>query len=338
MRIIEIGYGGRAGMSKNLNSQVLRIVLCILVIYRHTYQGNSQIGNRILWLSIYAVPVFMMMSFYFIAKHFETIEKGYILKRNERLLIPHILYAFLSFLLLYPLGGVTFRGLIMQLLCGKGVNGPLWFIFIMWIITNLFFAISFFFKDKFVYYITALCIVSLILQYSGINYRLFVNTSGEIKGSYGTIIDMIPYAVLGVLIWHYQILKYLRDNRFFNLLVYSIVFVEFYFNRTMLEVKSFGYGGMRIIVASCCIFFFAFLFPLEWLPARIKDTLVIVGKYTFGVYCLHLLVYRWLNYLLLHFEIDVPYGMIFGVLVLCSFIISVVIGKIPNRYIKMLVI
>lgn len=68
---------------------MLRIILCFLVVYRHTYTGERTFLVGYLYaLSTSAVPVFMMLSFYLTAKHIERWDWSYVCERNVRLMIP----------------------------------------------------------------------------------------------------------------------------------------------------------------------------------------------------------------------------------------------------------
>lgn len=317
---------------------MLRIILCFLVVYRHTYTGERTFLVGYLYaLSTSAVPVFMMLSFYLTAKHIERWDWSYVCERNVRLMIPMWGGAIVSFGLLYPIVDMDIKNLLFQFFCGKGVNGPLWFLCIMWVMTNLFFAMSYFLKQKYIYAVYILLGISLLLQYTGLNFYVFKNISGEIRGSYGTMMEVVPYACLGILCWKHNLIEPLKEKRYLNLLIIMIVFVEFFIKGSIFNIEHFGYGGINLIVVSCAVFLFAYIFPLQWIPFKINIFLGKAAEYTLGIYWTHLVVLHWMKKILEYTDCEMPYYILLTLLIFICISLSVLLDKIPNRYCKMLV-
>ena len=100
-----------------------------------------------------------------------------------------------------------------QLLMGHSVqlNGVMWYQFEIIILTVLFVIILYIFRER---YMSVLCICMMaawLFQYSGWNKRLFGGLRFELTYPLGRFSEMVPYAVCGFAIAHYEMYKKLKN-------------------------------------------------------------------------------------------------------------------------------
>lgn len=208
----------------NIGLSILRAFMCFQVVLCHFWKANVPYIGWKGWLRFfrgYAVPVFMLLSFFLTEKVLVSHDKGRIIKRLHRLLVPYFCWPFIYWIL-YNILDWWKRGyglecgipeLFWQLLMGHSVqlNGVMWYQFEIIILTVLFVIILYIFRER---YMSVLCICMMaawLFQYSGWNKRLFGGLRFELTYPLGRFSEMVPYAVCGFAIAHYEMYKKLKN-------------------------------------------------------------------------------------------------------------------------------
>lgn len=143
-----------------------------------------------------------------------------------------------------------------------------------------------------------LLIICFVLQYSKINYNLFVNTVSQVNGSIGRGVEILPYAISGMFLYkHKEAL-----NRLKHVPVFCLIFICIILYIKLPNCLGMGYQGITLFVVALLIF-------VMFYSLRIKENrlLKILSTYTFGVYCVHMYIGKLL----------VSLGVIKNYLILC---------------------
>lgn len=166
----------------NLGIQLLREILSFWVVCYHCYRIKNIIVKNIIQKRFH-VPTFILISFYFMFKNIDKRNITTIKQRNERLLIPYIIWPVMIWIvnnLLFALFKsslynryLSFYNLIVQLITGCKYFGRFWFHFNLIFTTNFFFIISLIFKTNFLFIIQLLGLISYGIQYLDYNYHSY---------------------------------------------------------------------------------------------------------------------------------------------------------------------
>lgn len=326
--------------------------MCFEVVLCHYWDDVS--GDVPFYLKFFsyarllAVPTFMIMSFYLCKRLFtEPDVRGIFQKRMWRLLYPFwtwgILY-FLFFGLVQLISkidlSVSINDLLWQLTLGSSaaLNGPLWYMADLIIITIAYYLIfKLLPKDKSFVCIWIVTIVAIVLQYSGVNAKLFGGFRNEIRWPIGRIAEMIPYATIG---YSFSVTDYIdkvRKHRFgAGVLIAFVVTLAQCFGIGG-RFAGFGYSGISSIVIATLIFLLAAIIPFEKLPETVKRLIYILSKFTFGIFCVHDGVGRCVNFVLC--KLGLPYNTFSECIIifLICYIVCGLIWLIPCKYAKQLV-
>jgi fucose 4-O-acetylase-like acetyltransferase len=189
-------------MRRIFSFDLLRVVLIILVVSLHIdiVAGKLSQPLQITNYAIYAVPLFLVLSFYLMGKYFlqDKLSCQIILRRIKRIVLPLFFWSILGFLVHSDL--INIKNIVIQIATGGIVNTPLVYLILLFIFTILFWLLTFVeFKLRVAIYFI-LIFVAFSMQYSSINYNLFSSTPFAVKYSYGRIAELLPYASLGVLL------------------------------------------------------------------------------------------------------------------------------------------
>ena len=278
----------------NYGIDILRFLLAVTIVFGHfwTDRGNSGIGSEWIKLQNIAAPSFFLLSFFLSAKYILGSDQQKQCSRLKRLLLPFYFWGIVGWtvaaLLLAGDKNSVIMSLIWQLFTGSSSNAPLWYLIVLVWITSLYFYI-FKIRNKIiaVMMIAGITVASLILQYTGVNYWLFGDHSFEVKYTFGRIIEMIPYASAGMLLWY--VCEKLSKNVIF--LACGIVgIILYHFFCYSLQPNGFGYAGIpRLIGATSLVMFFVSL-PLQTASKPITMLIKNVTNYTLGIYCMHSIV------------------------------------------------
>lgn len=305
----------------NYSLALLKILCCFDVIMRHFYRASSHFYYIDL-LTLLAVPCFIIISFFFSA---ELIMNGNITKLRKRiirLIMPMWLWGIFYFTIADNVG---IKDLLWQLSLGREINGVLWFLSVQIIITILLFIfyhlhIS---HNKINLFMGVVLIICFVLQYTGINYYLFANTIVQINGSIGRIIEILPYAIIGILFFqHKELLN--KINLKHTPIICSIICISTYITPPPHTNKclGMGYQGVKIFIIALLIF-------ILFYSLKIKKNIIIkiISNYTLGIYCAHIYVGNRLTERNLF-----GHGLLLCFIIfLLSLLISISISKIDSK-------
>ena len=326
------------GTKRMIGIEVLRMILCFRIILLHYYSAKNRYLLQ-MKSHQFQVPCFFYISFYFLYPAISEKNTKKIKIRLERLLIPYIIYPILVWIinnlmfLLIKFNRfnrlLKLKELLLNLIVGKGIFGigVLWFHFNLLILTLIFFISSFFLKHYFLLFFQILALISLIIQYSGINFQFFKKYNRNISMSVGNIVETFTMAILAFSLAHINICKLFFKNRN-KILFFSCFFLYIIFNYNIFSpLKGFSSAGIKQNIISFFLFNISFLTHFESLNSTLLLLIQQITKYTQGIYCLHFLI---LYYFKLIFH---KYGTFTDCIILyiISYILSFIGFKIFNN-------
>lgn len=130
----------------------------------------------------------------------------------------------------------------------------------------------------------------LVMQYSGLNEKLFIHCRYEIMYPAGRLMEMIPYAVLGYFVAKSGIVEKVVHYRFETIVGAAVIILWAKYFETFQTPPGFFYQGISHVFISFAIFLFFFALPLNVLPFCINIIISYLTKYTLGIYCMHRMV------------------------------------------------
>ena len=196
---------------RNYNLDLLKMLCAFLVVVVHF---GKQSPSFIRGLCGFAVPIFMILAFYFFWQKITSID---IIKRLKKLFIPMLGWAIIYFIVykvLLGINGITISDLVWQITTGHSgkLNASMWFQNNLIILTMFAFIIFKKFKNHFFEIMLYCCFLAYMLEYSGINYALYENLRFELKFPLEGLTEMVPYMVIGLILAKYDILKIFREK------------------------------------------------------------------------------------------------------------------------------
>ena len=283
----------------NLGIEILRVFLSFMVVLDHLY--NKKKLKKYYYILYYHIPSFFLISFFFTYNTLTSFNLQKIKLRFERLIIPYIGWSIIAFILkniYYYLFNLnyehTLKGFVKHLITGHILNTPLWYQAILIFTTIIFLIIIFIFRNNQSFKLLVFHILSLIsynLQYSGLNYNLnkkYLTTHAKL--TFGRFMEALPNAITGYTFAYLKIINLLRQYRtkaiFFSFAILVIISKYAVFE----NLKTFKYGGLRLNIASSCLFIIFSLLPLENMKNILKVFINYCTRYTAGVYYMHYLV------------------------------------------------
>ncbi len=261
------------------------------------------------------------------------------------MIFPHIFWG-CAYYLIYKLFNIiglvaldiSIKDLFWQLITGHSHNldGVLWYqVNLIWL-TILFSTIVKVWKsDRKWIVFGMLSLLSLVLQYSGINLSLWGKMRFELRYPLGRLIEMLPIAaVCGLITGHFKVFERIKEMLPRKSLITGLfLVVSFLIIYPVFTVpEGYGCAGIeKIIVAGCFVFFF-WLLPFNWCTGKIKNVIIRLTDYTLGIYCLHFGVHN-----LLCWFIQPQYGWpegsflgCCGIYIICYFL-SMFIAHTPIK-------
>lgn len=289
----------------NLGLELIRLLMCYAVIATHFWStGTPPLVLKIAGpMFCYAVPVFMLMTFYLSSEKFIANDGQWIARRFKRLIVPFVgwtLITFTVFKALTPLSDAfacTFRDLWLQQLLGttKALGSQYWFQAVLIILTAFFALLFRFVKGKFVVWTLVLtALAAVAAEYTGLNYWLFKDGIYEVRHPLGRVIPMMSYACVGILLG-------MKKDVFSGLSVgvrWTIVAVGFGVVALLVNCPvfvsppGFFYKGLNMLaVAVALTAAFGFI-PTERVPERAGRVLLALSRYSMGIYLVHMFIGR----------------------------------------------
>lgn len=280
------------------------------VVCAHFWKNAEESGG-IFWLPMKLhlkfvacpVPVFMLMSFFFVEHTLREGKKNKIAARMKRLFVPYVAWALIYFALYCTLDVLRIthnapvitwiKQLGWQLFLGSApsLNPPLWFQFDIMLLTLFFAVLLKLVKRNASTVIALIAIAALVMQYSGMNYKLFGHLPYEAKYPLGRAAEMLFYACLGLLAARHKCLEHLHGIGAVIVCVAALRFVTKY-DVFAASVTGFMYQGLKLTACAVLLFVSFYLLPMAWLPSAIRKTISFLARYSMGVYCIHMLIGR----------------------------------------------
>lgn len=283
-------------INKDYGISLLRVILSFMVVIDHFYNDKNK--KKYVHILYYHIPTFFLISFYYNCKTLISFNINKIMLRFKRLILPYFYWNVISFLLnniyYYQFKrkcAHTLLDFLQGLLCGKLFIVALWFQIVLIFTTLISTIIIFLFKNNYLLIFQILMIISYRFQYSGENYNFFKKHYNKIYlVTFGRFIDTFPDSITGIFISSLKI-----KNKIYNYKKRTIlisIFTLFILSKYNFDesLKHFKYGGLRLNIAACCIFFL-FLLSFDKLQNdKIKKIIDILSNYTAGIYFTHLLI------------------------------------------------
>ncbi len=329
----------------NYGLALLRIFMCFEVILCHFYSGESKFLFLFDVLKNYAVPVFMMMSFLLTEKMFLAKDNDLLKRRIYRLAVPLIGWGVIY--LLFYLGVQLVTGVnisqsksIADYVRNAFTGHAMWYQIDLIVLSLVFFLIFCVLEMRTgIVLINVLFVISIYLQYSGINMAIF-NTCGPYKYILGRLFEMMPYAVIGFDLAYFGLYQKAEKFRTIaivcslagGILILNIILPIGLLFRGPSNVPGFGYAGGIGIIFSILIVAIAYLIPQRWFTESMKKCISFLSPYTLGIYCMHYLIGE-----LLTMKVkELSFLMCIFMFIIC-YIVSVLMRRIPIKSVQMLI-
>ena len=239
----------------------------IKIVIHHCYKYYYKLKK-----AKFHVPIFMIMSFYFYYNIIKTRDIFKIKQRFQRLLIPYIFWPIFVFILNNILFKFEFslynkklllNDLVIQLVFGRKYHDPFYYLFILMILTILFTIISFLFKKSMIFIFQVLLIAAYIFQYSYWNLLIFKDNSHAIKLSLGIIVELLPFAVVGITLRYLDIItKLIKVKGLTSFYIGVIIFLILKFE-IFVRIEGFYYAGILLNIGGTFIFILFSLFSFQ---------------------------------------------------------------------------
>lgn len=323
----------------NYGLAILRSLMCFEVLLNHFW---VPLKKQSFWLFEkllpVAVPVFMILSFYLMGRHFLNYSIQEVKARLWRIYYPQIGWGGVYFLFYiiydYIFGEkyVELSDLFFQITLGHSINQSMWYQFVLLVITIIFYGIFRTCSEKkSICILVILSIISLVSQYLGIGYYLFSSLRMELSYPLGRLIEVFPYATIGFLLYYFNVFKKIINffgGIYLPVICFSCILVVLLVTNIFPTEVGFGYSGLDYIFTAFCIVIIFYLLNGFAKNAIYKNIVVIATKYTLGIYCMHRLVGNVFVILfdMLHIPVD---GFTFCIFIyICCYFIASIMAKI----------
>lgn len=284
----------------NYGIALLKIIMSFEVVVNHFYEKGKEtiLGKPFSIICTWAIPVFMIISFYYLEKSNCFIDNKMIQKRMKRLLYPQVGWSIIIWCILNIEAVFGFsekqdvRALIWQLFTGHRYNAPMWFLVTLIVLTCFYILMNRVLKSFALPIMIVTAAIAVVLQYNGFNYFLFHELRVELTYLLGRMAECVPFAVIGIVLGKYEVLENLLHRWVIVMVVSSAVIlaVEFgVYKKMLLRPDGFGYSGIPLLILSTLSVILFFVMPLK-VEGKISKYIISISKITFGIYCIHVTV------------------------------------------------
>lgn len=290
----------------NHGINVLRMILSFWVISFHCTSLKIKTTYKIL-KTFFHVPTFMVISFYFSYNLFYMRSITKAKQRIKRLLVPYSIVPLIHLMVyedffLYNKNGFKTKIkkyaiiLYLQYITGYTCALQLWYIQILIFYTIFFFIIFSIFRKNSIVIIQIFQIISYLMQYSEINYKIFIKYEKAYIRSISHIAEIIPFAITGITFAHIKILKIFVNHRIKFIFFFITILIIIYNYNIFGDFKGFYYSGIEKNIAAICLFISFSLIPFEKIKhKKLVNIITLLTSYTGGIYYFHLVT----NYIIL---------------------------------------
>ena len=297
----------------NYSLQLLRLLLCLWVVFHHCCRKVYKFKGK------FHVPAFMIMSFYFYYKTLKTKKITKIKERFQRITIPYIIWAIFIFIfnnILFQLFGFSIykkklllKELVLQLIFGTNYHFIFYYQFNLILLTISLNIISILFNKNFIFVFQILLIVAYLFQYSYLNFLIFKKYSFVIQYSLGNILELLPFAVIGVTLCYLDIVTRLKKYKVLTIFFIGVILFFILEFNIFAQIKGFWFPGILLNIGGICIFILFSLFSFQ--DRKLIFLLKIITKFTGGIYYIHMIFYYFLIQKLLFIQKRTIHGSIF---------------------------
>ena len=339
-------------MTKNrdLSFQAFRGIAIICVVAIHSIVGSENFSHsnwNFYFIFIYrqllnfAVPAFLFISGYWVAKeNFNNLKeyKFFLNKRLKKVLVPYFFWSLFAILLSITLFGfdLSSKTIIYKLLTG-GAMGPYYFLLLiaqLYIITPiLIYLLNK--QSNGLIIIISLNFLSLLVLYI---IRIYLNINPPLALYALPFYSWIIFFALGIFVKNHNVSNKCTSYRIYLLLIFFIILscTEAYF-LLKLNLTSFAFSAVKF---SSFFYSIAVCFAFLKLRQKIKNwpqILVKLGDYSFGIYLIHIFIIHFITKALNQIDILVSIQPIFQFIALVStisisYIVIVIIRNVTPRY------
>lgn len=254
---------------------LLRIILVVLVVNIHITAIGGGKTNFLEPYTWYAVPLFIIISFFFFS------DKP-LIARIKRLYVPLIFWSIIGFATQPDL--ISIKNIFLQILTGQIVNTPLYYLILLTWFTAIYWLIYLLPSSLKVSIYFWIIMTALFLEYSSVNFYLFIPLNDAIFYCYGRFFELIKYVPVGLTFAFLK--KKISNNNLF--LVLSIIFFPIYVIASFIpQPLGFYYSGLKILTGSIIIFSLTLGLSNFKFSNKVNRVIDLLGKYSFGVYLSH---------------------------------------------------
>ena len=280
----------------NIGIELIRFISSLWIVIVHCSKVKEE--HKKYLFKRFHVPTFILISFFFYYRHLSNREITKIISRFQRLLIPYILWPIIILLinnaLIFTLSFgqyksiLTIKDILIQISIGDRYHKIFWFQFNL-LFSSLFLTIiSFIFKQNILKTLIVLGIISFYLTISRKNYNFFFiyGISGK---NIGSIIELLPIAVIGCTFSFINILSKIKDcSIYFYLILLYILFILFEYD-LFVWVSEFRFST-TLLFASASTSLFLLFGSLSFESLENQKIIYIIRyitKFTGGIYYIH---------------------------------------------------
>lgn len=328
---------------------LLKMVMCFFVILAHGWLPNDS-GMFTSFLNDtrkFAAVVFMIVAVYFSYPLFCCPNANKLKNRLIRLIIPQIGWSFVYWLffcvaptLIRHGGSIQADRLFLQILFGHSINSPMWFQFMLILMTLIFVILFKVFSRKYMLVIIVLSGICIFLQYMGINAEIFEGIRSEISIPLGRIVEIFPVATCGIVLAEYKLLDILREKRLITIILSSILLISIEKMWGVVTPKvGFDYQGIGMIVGGLSIIGIGASIPVSLTTEKGFKIFETITGYTLGIYCMHRLVINVLERLYAYIKFPFEMGTVISCVVVylvCYLIAFVATNVLKRSWLKMM--
>ena len=289
--------------SFNVGLGLLKIWMCYEVVLTHLADYAVPEAPILAKLRDYAVPTFMLMTFFFSAQSFAVCKWEWTCKRLFRLALPFVFWSLVSFVVfrllspLYPALDAPWQMLGYQLIGGttRQIGSQMWFMAVLIWLTIFFVALFKLVRPKYIVHALAVVFtISSMVEYSGLNRWIFEGLSYELRNPLGRICSMMPYAAIALFLGLRRgALESISVATRWIIVCVRLGWAVFLFNFKVFVVPDgFFYRGFTMLAMGMAICSVAYFLPLQNLPVRVSRVIAYLSRFSMGVYFVHILVGR----------------------------------------------
>lgn len=255
---------------------LLRILLTVLVVNVHIRIITAVKPNFLEPLVWYAVPLFIVMSFYFYNN------TGLLPVRIRRLFLPLVFWSAVGFAVHPDL--INLKNVLLQIATGHVVNTPLYYLVLLIWFTLL---VRLIYNNRWSKWVFgSIAISAFLLEYTGVNFKFFLPQITVVEKSYGRFIELVKFVPVGLYAAYLNKIK----NKLFFLLCSLTFLIAAFASGFIVKPPDFHFSGFDIFFGTIAAFSFLIWISGSKLGSRLSNTIHFLGRYSFGVYLVHYLL------------------------------------------------